>query len=182
MRYLNNPYDAEDAVQDALLLAYRHIERFQGRSQMSTWMTAIVINSARMQLRARTRRATLPLEGDSIRTKAMVSKRSRDSGPTPEQAFEQSELCELVSRLIETLSPAERSTIRLRQQEGLSTKQAAEKTGMLEATLKARMARTRNKLIYRFQAVVNRNRSGKAPWRPIGSGVTLFSPARVGVY
>ena len=48
-RLLGNAADAEDAVQDALLAAYKHLDQFRGRSQMSTWLTTIVCNCARMQ-------------------------------------------------------------------------------------------------------------------------------------
>jgi hypothetical protein len=41
-RFLENTADAEDAVQDALLSAYQHIDQFRGEAQMSTWLTAIV--------------------------------------------------------------------------------------------------------------------------------------------
>src|SRR3954471_10472607 len=44
-RYLGNPADAEDAVQDALLSAYKHLDQFRGQAQISTWLTAIVTNS-----------------------------------------------------------------------------------------------------------------------------------------
>ena len=54
-RFLENPADAEDAVQEALLSAYKHIDQFRGEAQISTWLTAIVSNSARMQLRKRPR-------------------------------------------------------------------------------------------------------------------------------
>ena len=54
-RYLGNPSDAEDAVQDALLSAYKHLDQFRGQAQMSTWLVAIVSNCARMQLRRRPR-------------------------------------------------------------------------------------------------------------------------------
>src|SRR5215470_4951852 len=50
---LSNVADAEDAVQDALLSALRHVQQFRGQAQMSTWLTTIVINSARMKLRKR---------------------------------------------------------------------------------------------------------------------------------
>jgi DNA-directed RNA polymerase specialized sigma24 family protein len=53
MRLLRNPEDAEDAVQDAMLSAHRHIASFDGRSQMSTWIMSIVINAVRMQIRRR---------------------------------------------------------------------------------------------------------------------------------
>src|SRR5258705_2280728 len=54
-RILGNAADAEDAVQDALLAAYTHLNQFRGQAQISTWLTTIVLNCARMQLRRRPR-------------------------------------------------------------------------------------------------------------------------------
>src|SRR6202035_328249 len=59
---LGNTADAEDAVQDALLSAYKHLDQFKGQAQMSTWLTAIVTNSARMQMRRRPRYKHLSLD------------------------------------------------------------------------------------------------------------------------
>lgn len=53
MRQLENGADAEDAVQDAFLSAYTHLDQFKRQARMSTWVTTIVINSARMKLRRR---------------------------------------------------------------------------------------------------------------------------------
>ena len=47
LRLLGNSADAEDAVQEALLAAHKHLHQFRGQSQMSTWLTAIVCNCAR---------------------------------------------------------------------------------------------------------------------------------------
>src|SRR4029453_15126353 len=49
---LGNAEDAEDALQDGLLSAYRNLKRFEGRSQFSTWLTRIVINAALMRRRS----------------------------------------------------------------------------------------------------------------------------------
>jgi DNA-directed RNA polymerase specialized sigma24 family protein len=61
-RQLNNAADAEDAVQDALLSAYKHLDQFKGQAQMSTWLTTIIMNCARMQLRRRSRQSLLSLD------------------------------------------------------------------------------------------------------------------------
>src|SRR6201997_3632676 len=61
-RLLGNAADAEDAVQDALLAAYKHLDQFRGQSQMSTWLTTIVCNCARMQLRRRPRQIHVALD------------------------------------------------------------------------------------------------------------------------
>jgi RNA polymerase sigma factor (sigma-70 family) len=64
-RYLGNAADAEDAVQDALLSAYKHLSEFRGQARISTWLSAIVINSARMQLRRRSRQPHVSLDEQS---------------------------------------------------------------------------------------------------------------------
>jgi RNA polymerase sigma factor (sigma-70 family) len=62
LRLLGNTADAEDAVQEALLAAHKHLHQFRGQSQMSTWLTTIVCNCARMQLRKRPRQVHMPLD------------------------------------------------------------------------------------------------------------------------
>src|SRR5258707_15859736 len=62
LRYSRTPADAEDALQDAMLSAVRHIGEFEGRSQLSTWLTKIVINAARMQFRRRYRHESVSLD------------------------------------------------------------------------------------------------------------------------
>jgi RNA polymerase sigma-70 factor (ECF subfamily) len=62
LRLLGNAAEAEDAVQDALLAAYRHIDQFRGQSQMTTWLTTIIRNCALMQLRKRPGRIHLSLD------------------------------------------------------------------------------------------------------------------------
>src|SRR5271168_5310882 len=62
LRRLRNVEDAEDAVQDALLSAYKHIGQFEGRSQLSTWLTTIVSNVALMKLRRYSRYEMLSLD------------------------------------------------------------------------------------------------------------------------
>src|SRR5271163_3179869 len=68
-RKLGSAIDAEDAVQEALLSAYKHLDQFNGGAQMSTWLTTIVINAARMQLRRRSRHIHVSLDeqlGDEL--------------------------------------------------------------------------------------------------------------------
>src|ERR1700680_79714 len=62
IRRLRNIEDAEDAVQDALLSAHKHIGQFEGRSQLSTWVTRIVTNVTLMKLRGCSRREMLSLD------------------------------------------------------------------------------------------------------------------------
>src|ERR1700691_5161385 len=60
-RYLGDPQDAEDAVQDALVSAYKHLDQFKATAKMTTWLTTIVTNSALTQLRKRPRQPYVSL-------------------------------------------------------------------------------------------------------------------------
>ena len=159
MRRLRNPEDAEDAVQDAMLSAFRHIARFDGRAQMSTWVGAIVINAIRMQIRRRPRCQMLsldqaPKEGQWTPLELLVDRR-----PTPEDALEQCELRELVTKLSGCLPAAQRATLGLRQRDGFSIKKTAKALGVPEGTVKARLARGRAKLIQLFHNATGRPRT-----------------------
>ncbi len=146
-RFLGNSADAEDAVQDALLAAYTHLDQFRGRSQMSTWLTAIVHNSARMQLRARLGHVHVsldePVSEDSDR---LFLDRLTDGAPTPEHKCRDSELNNRLRRLLAQLSPSLRKTFQLRTLEGLSIRETAATLGVPPGTVKARLARARKTL------------------------------------
>src|SRR3984893_6535334 len=84
-RYLGNAADAEDAVQDALLSAYKHLDQFKGEAQMSTWLTAIVTNSARMAVHSRPRQIHVSLDEKlTEEQESPVSERLADGRPRPE--------------------------------------------------------------------------------------------------
>src|SRR5271167_3331820 len=92
-RYLGNAADADDAVQDALLSAYKHIDQFRGEAQMSTWLTTIVSNSARMQLRKRPRQIHVSLDEPIGREQEYsMSEQLADRRPNPEDDCQSSEL------------------------------------------------------------------------------------------
>jgi RNA polymerase sigma factor (sigma-70 family) len=105
-RCLGNEPDAEDAVQDALLSAYTHLDQFKGQAQMSTWLVAIVSNCALMQLRRRQRRIHVSLDeqfGDE--EGYTVSERLVHFGLNPEEEYRKAELHEQLMQFAEELSP-----------------------------------------------------------------------------
>src|SRR5580704_6824380 len=105
LRVLGNAADAEDAVQEALFAAYRHIDQFRGQAQMATWLTTIVRNCALMQMRKRTRQVCLsldePVRGDE---EYFVWESFADTRPTPEDEFRHSELTVRLRRYAALLS------------------------------------------------------------------------------
>jgi RNA polymerase sigma-70 factor (ECF subfamily) len=146
-RQLRNEADAEDAVQDALLAAYKHLDQFKGQAQMSTWLTAIVTNCARMQLRKRPRQVHVSLdERFGEEQEFCLSDQLPDREPSPEDETSASELRRNLLRFVAQLSPPLRKAFQLRELEGLSTSEAAHVLGVADGTVKAQLARARAKL------------------------------------
>jgi RNA polymerase sigma-70 factor (ECF subfamily) len=145
-RFLGNRPDAEDAVQDALLSACKHVGQFRGQAQLSTWLTAIVTNAARMQLRRRRRGIYLSLEEEKGEDGLPLSDKLRDLKPSPEEICSASEVRDRVVDVISQLSPTQRRAFQLRKIDGLTTKEAALVLGVPQGTLKAQLARARAKL------------------------------------
>jgi RNA polymerase sigma-70 factor (ECF subfamily) len=141
LRKLGNPADAEDALQEGLLSAFKHFDQFKGNAQISTWLTSIVLNAARMQLRRRANRVFVSLdehEGDNgFAWTEMIA----DAGPDPEEILRRIQTREVLERFVAQLSPKIRLAFRLRVLEGLTTREAAERLGISEGTLKAQFFR-----------------------------------------
>jgi RNA polymerase sigma-70 factor, ECF subfamily len=144
LRRLGNPADAEDAVQDAYLSAYTHVNEFRRQAQMSTWLTAIVINSALMKLRRRSRQLHVPLDApDREQEQQAFSNAIPDHQPNPEEICRRWELAQWLAGLSERLSPTLRRTFQMRDLDGLSIRETAERLGVPHGTVKARVARAR---------------------------------------
>jgi RNA polymerase sigma-70 factor (ECF subfamily) len=105
LRVLGNAADAEDAVQEAVLAAHKHINQFRGQSQISTWLTTIVRNCALMQLRRRPRQIHLPLDDMEEKQQYFVRERLSDGRPSPEDECRHSELIGRLRRCTALLSP-----------------------------------------------------------------------------
>ena len=145
LRYLGNVPDAEDAVQDALLSAYKHLAQFRGQAQISTWLTAIVTNAALMQLRRR-RDIHMSIDQQHEEKGLALSERLPDSKPSPEEACFASEAHDRLLKGVNQLSPKLRRTFQLRDIDGLTTKETARVLGVPAGTVKAQVARARAKL------------------------------------
>jgi RNA polymerase sigma-70 factor (ECF subfamily) len=166
-RFLGNAPDAEDAVQDALLSAYRHLEQFGGKAQLSTWLTTIVTNAARMQLRRRRRCSRLSLDEERGEDGLTFSERLPDSKPSPEEVCSTTEAQDRLVDGVKQLSPKLRRTFQLRDIDGLTTKETARVLGVPEGTVKAQLARARANLgIIKAMPVRRRSRRSLPGWRP----------------
>ena len=158
LRVLGNTEDAEDALQDGLLSAYRNLKRFEGRSQFSTWLTRIVINAALMRRRSARARPAVSLDEPPRENELPAAERFADDGLTPEQVFANTEIREMLSENLDQLSPLLRTAFVLREVQGYSTGEAAKKLGVTENTLKARLWRARHQLAERLGRRLRRMR------------------------
>jgi RNA polymerase sigma-70 factor, ECF subfamily len=146
-RYLGNSNDVEDAVQDALLSAYKHLDQFKGSAKMTTWLTSIVTNSALTQMRRRPRHSHTSLDEPlALDQNSSVSDRLVDERPSAEDECATSELHEHLMQIVGELSPSLRKAIQLRDFEEMSTSEAAEILGVPEGTIKSWVSRARLRL------------------------------------
>ena len=160
LRVLGNAEDAEDALQDGMLSAYRNLRRFEGRSQFSTWLTRIVINAALMRRRSAKSRPALSLDETPREDELPAAERFADDGPNPEQVFASTEIREMISENLDELSPLLRTAFVLREVQGYSTGEAAKKLGVTENTLKARLWRARHQMAERLGRRLRRMKDG----------------------
>ena len=160
LRVLGNAEDAEDALQDGMLSAYRNLKRFEGRSQFSTWLTRIVINAALMRRRSAKARPAISLDETPREDELPATERFADNGPNPEQVFANTEIREMINANLDELSPLLRTAFVLREVHGYSTGEAAKKLGVTENTLKARLWRARHQLAERLGRRLRRMKDG----------------------
>ena len=159
-RFLGNRADAEDAVQDALLAAYKHLSEFRGDAQLSTWLTTIVINCARMHLRKQSRHIHVSLDSRiGEEQEYSLSDILVDHRPNPEDECHRSMLRRRLMKSAAQLSPTLRKTFHLRFVHQLSVSETARLLGVPIGTVKAQIARAQAKLMNSLQGVHTRFRS-----------------------
>jgi RNA polymerase sigma-70 factor, ECF subfamily len=152
---LGNAADAEDAVQEALLAAYKHINQFRGQSQISTWLTTIVRNCALMQLRKRSRQIHFPLdEPFGEEQPRFLWEGLADGRPSPEDQFRNSELTACLRKCAALISPTLRRTFHLRIVDGLSIFETAQILGVPHGTVKAQLTRARAQISGRMRRLL----------------------------
>ncbi len=140
LRMLHNPADAEDAVQEAFISAYRSLARFNGQSKVTTWLYRIVVNACLMKIRKEKARSKYLSQTD---VEDVVVHDWRNS---PEKAVVNGELRDVLEQGLHRLNPDMRAAVVLRDVQGLSAVMAAEVLSITVATLKSRLHRGRLQL------------------------------------
>jgi len=137
LRMLHNSADAEDAVQEAFISAYRAFSNFKGQSKVTTWLYRIVVNACLMKIRKEKSRAKYLTETGY--DDAVVHDWRND----PEKAVMNAELRDVLQRGLGRLCPELRTVIVLRDVQGLSCHEAAEALDITVASFKSRLHRAR---------------------------------------
>lgn len=127
LRITGNPADAEDAVQDALIAAWRHLAGFRAEARFSTWLYRITANAALAIVRRRRDTDALPEELTDDRPASDEREADRDA----------------VRRALAALPESFRVALVLREYGGLSYQEIAAHQGILVETVKTRLNRAR---------------------------------------
>jgi RNA polymerase sigma-70 factor (ECF subfamily) len=147
-RILRNEEDANDAVQDAFLSAFKGIGNFQGQARLGTWLHRIVVNAALARLRNLQRHPERSIE-DLLPHFGEGEHQVEPPVPwkaTSETLLQQQEARELVRRAICQLPESYRTVLLLRDIEELSTEETAQLLGTSPGVVKTRLHRARQAL------------------------------------
>jgi RNA polymerase sigma-70 factor (ECF subfamily) len=143
LRLMRDEAEAEDLVQEAFLQAFRGIDRFDGRAELSTWLYRITTNAARMR-RRRAEPAQVPVDDTDDPTELTRLPRALfDWCCLPEPELGQAELHAQLKRAIRAMPDGLRAVFLLRVVEGASTQATADALGVSEEVVKTRLRRAR---------------------------------------
>ena len=137
-RITRNREDAEDVVQQSFQKAFINLQKFEGDSLFSTWLTRIAINEARMLLRRKRGSREVPIEESSMKTESALPLEFPDSAPNPEDSCLDREQQQVLSAALNKLRPRIRKAIELRDLGELSTGETALVMGLSVAAVKGR--------------------------------------------
>lgn len=152
LRTTGDPEEAADAVQDALISAYRRADSFRGDAAVTTWLHRIVVNAALDRMRRRAVRPWTALPEEESSAPALIDE-SRLADPR--EAAESAETTREVRAALDTLPPDQRAAIVLVDLEGWSVEDAAQALQCPVGTVKSRCFRGRAKLAERLAHLRN---------------------------
>ena len=153
MRTTGDPEEASDALQDALISAYRRADQFRGDSAVTTWLHRIVVNASLDRLRRRAVRAAQPLPDDNDALPGAVV-------ADPVDHMDRREIQLVVTQALAELPEDQRAAVLLVDVEGWSVEDAARMLGCPEGTVKSRCFRGRAKLAKRLDFLRNLDQAG----------------------
>jgi RNA polymerase sigma-70 factor, ECF subfamily len=144
IRTLGDPEEAADALQDAMIAAFRRASSFRGDSAVTTWLHRIVVNAALDRMRRRSSRPTAGgQDDDALDALATSGRPLSDPSGTTDTAMD-------VRAALRRLVPEQQAALVLVDMLGYSIADAADVLGVSEGTVKSRAARGRARLVPRL--------------------------------
>jgi RNA polymerase sigma-70 factor, ECF subfamily len=140
---LRDDSEAEDAVQEGYLLAYRGFANFRQDAKLSTWLVRIVVNVAAGRLRKSSRRSIVQLDDSALQKKQELDAKSPER---PDEALSRADMRRLLEATIDALPDAYSVVFVLRAVEELSVEETSEALGIPKATVRSRFSRARSLL------------------------------------
>ena len=163
IRTLADPEEAADALQDAMISAFRRAGSFRGDSAVTTWLHRIVVNACLDRLR---RKAARPAAGGTDE-RTLDHLAAGQAAPDPSSA---SDISLDVQAALRTLPPDQQAALVLVDMLGYSVADASEILGVSQGTVKSRCARGRARLLPRLAHLRRRPDQGTGPARPRAPG------------
>jgi RNA polymerase sigma-70 factor, ECF subfamily len=140
---LRDEAEAEDVVQETFVRAFRHLEQFEERSSIGTWLTRIAVNEALSRLRHSQRFDALDRETNQQEGRAYPVESKQ---PGPEEQASSQELRSVLTAAIDSLSQDLRTVFVLRELEGLTTLETSEALELSSEAVRVRFHRARQAL------------------------------------
>jgi RNA polymerase sigma-70 factor (ECF subfamily) len=141
-RLCGNPHDADDVLQETLLLVARHLPEFEGRSSLSAWVFALARSAC-------VRRRRGPKNAAPVSVSSAPEPLA--AGPSPERQAADRELLGVLLAALSALPDEAREVVLLRDVEGLSSEESAAALGISPQALKSRLHRARTALRERLR-------------------------------
>ncbi len=167
---LHNEADAEDAAQEAVLKAFKHIGQFRAEARFSTWLIQITLNEARMRKRKEYSHRMEPIADQQDDEGNYIPRDFADWREIPSETLERKEVRERLAQALESLGEKYREVFVLRDMHHRSIEETAQALGISTASVKTRLLRARlmlRDLLAGFDANLSGNLSfakGTKPW------------------
>ncbi|MBX3379010.1 MAG: sigma-70 family RNA polymerase sigma factor [Phycisphaeraceae bacterium] len=147
-KMMPNEADAEEAVQDAFLNAFKGLSAFDGRSKLTTWLHQITVNACLMKMRSKRRRPETSIESllPAFQADGHQVRPSERWVEVDRSTLESSEIKSLIRAKMEELPEQYRAILMLRDISGLDTEETAQTLGVTLDTVRTRLHRARQAL------------------------------------
>jgi len=140
---LRNEADAEDAAQEAVLKAFKHIRQFRAEARFSTWLIQITVNEARMRRRKEHAHIVEPIVDHQDEERNYRPRDFADWREIPSETLERNEVRQQLAEALASLGQNYREVFVLRDMQHLSIQETAKAVGISTASVKTRLLRAR---------------------------------------